>query len=74
MKRVLAMVAQLLARLVSPFRPEPGTTEGAVSLGLVMVFVAFAIADLWPLSFLVPGLTLVVLGSLPAIVAARRAR
>lgn len=65
-------IGELLARLAAPFRPEPGTTEGAVLLGLVLLAGGFAVADLWPLALLVPGAVLVVLGSLPAIITARR--
>lgn len=72
MRRAAAAVAAFLARLVAPFRPEPGTTEGAVFLGMALLAIGFLLAGLFPLAFLVPGAILVVLGSLPAFVAARK--
>ena len=67
LRAAAAGVGDLLARLWAPFRPEPGTTEGAVMLGLVLLFVGFMVAAQPALAFIVPGGLLVTLGALPAI-------
>lgn len=66
-RRAFATVREVLAAVARPFVPEPGTTEGAVMLGLVLLAVGFVLADLAPLALLVPGAVLVILGSLPAL-------
>lgn len=73
MTRIVAAIAALAGRLVAPFRPEPGTTEGAVYGGMLLIAIGFAVADLWPLAFLVPGAILVLVGAVPVLIAARRA-
>lgn len=60
-----------LAAAIRPFTPEPGTTEGAVMLGLALVAAAFLAAGLPPLALGVPGAVLVLLGSAPTIAALR---
>lgn len=67
----LRQVAGAVARLVRAFLPEPGTTEGAVLLGMLLLAAGFVAADLAPLALLVPGAILVILGSLPAIASFR---
>lgn len=71
-RTVAAGVAGLVVRLVAPFLPAPGSTEGAVYTGMLLLAIGFAIAGWVPAVFLVPGAILVLLGSLPAITAMRR--
>lgn len=65
MTRIRALataLAALVVRAVAPFRPEPGTTEGAVMLGLALLASGFAVAGLWPLALGVPGALLFAVG------------
>ncbi len=58
----MSRLADLVHRLVLALRPEPGTTEGAVMLGLVLIAAGFLAAGLVPLALGVPGLLLVAIG------------
>lgn len=60
-------IAAALAALWGAVRPEPGTTEGAVTVGLAMVSLGLLVAGLPALALIVPGTALAALGSLPAI-------
>lgn len=71
-RTVAAGVAGLVARLAAPILPTPGSTEGAVYTGMLLLAIGCALAGWWPAIFLVPGAILVLLGSLPAINAMRR--
>lgn len=53
----------LLTRIAAPFRPEPGTPEGAVMLGLLLLGVGLGIG-LPPLALWGPGAGLAVPGLL----------
>jgi hypothetical protein len=75
MKTIRAMASgavSLAGRLARAFLPTPGTTEGAVYTGMVLLAAGFLVAGMAPLSLLIPGAILVILGSLPAIAATRR--
>lgn len=52
----------LVRRLALALRPEPGTTEGAVMLGLALIAAGFLVAGLVPLALGVPGVLLVAVG------------
>ncbi len=67
LRRILGGGRELVAAIVRPFLPEPGTTEGAVMLGLLLVAGGFALAELMPLALIVPGAVLVVIGALPVL-------
>jgi hypothetical protein len=55
------VVGHVVGRAVAPFRPAPGTTEGAVQLGLVML--ALGLGMVWiPAALIVPGSLLVAIG------------
>lgn len=61
--RALASLAhRVLAGTIAPFRPTPGTTEGAVMLGLALLAAGFLAAGLVPFALGVPGGLLVVIG------------
>lgn len=62
----MTRIRSLLARAAAPFIPAPGSTEGAVMLGLVLLAAGFAVAGHPALSLIVPGATLVAIGALPA--------
>lgn len=62
LRAAAAAIAALSARVAAPFRPEPGTTEGAVMLGLALLAGGFAVAGLWPLALGVPGALLFAVG------------
>jgi hypothetical protein len=67
--RLFAAIARTTRAAVSPFLPEPGTTEGALYVGLAMIAGGCAIAELLPLALVVPGAVLVIHSSLPAFAA-----
>ncbi len=73
LRRALAVAGGLIAGILAPIRPEPGTTEGAVLFGLALIAAGFLVAEALrslayaPLALLVPGATLVLLGALPAL-------
>jgi len=56
-----------LAGFLRAFLPEPGTTEGAVMLGLGLLAAGFVLAGLAPLALIIPGAVLVVIGALPVL-------
>lgn len=51
----MTRLPELVSRVIAPFRPAPGTTEGAVSLGLVGLGIAFWTAGMVPLAIGVPS-------------------
>jgi hypothetical protein len=51
----------LIRRVAAALQPEPGTTEGAVMLGLALLGIGGGLAWL-PLAFLIPGALLVAIG------------
>lgn len=57
----------VVGRVVGAFTPEPGTTEGAVMLGIALLAVGFVIGGYVPLAFIVPGALLVAIGVHPLI-------
>ena len=67
LRRALASAAAAIGGLLSAFRPAPGTTEGAVMLGLVLLSGGFLLADLAPLALIVPGVVILAIGTLPAL-------
>lgn len=73
LRRSLSAVRDLVVAIVSPFVPEPGTTEGAVMLGLALVAAGFVVAGLVPLALIVPGSVLVVVGIAPVLASLRKA-
>lgn len=66
-RRALSAVRSAATAVVAPFVPEPGTTEGAVMLGMALLAAGFVIADLVPLALLVPGALLVAIGVIPVL-------
>lgn len=57
----MAAVKAMLAALVNALRPEPGTTEGAVMLGLLLLGIGLALV--WvPLALIIPGLLILAIG------------
>jgi hypothetical protein len=64
---MLRAIGETVDRITTPFRPEPGTTEGAVMLGLVMMAGGLLLAGLAPLALFLPGAILVAIGSVPVI-------
>jgi len=68
LRSVPGAIAAAIGRVVAPFRPEPGTTEGAVYFGLALIAVGFFLANRGDLAFIVPGAVIALLGSAPAIV------
>jgi hypothetical protein len=71
-RRSLTAVRDLVVAIIRPFVPEPGTTEGAVMLGLVLLAAGFLVADLAPLALIVPGTVLVLVGLAPVVAAVKR--
>jgi hypothetical protein len=67
-----ARIAELVGRIVSPFKPAEGTTEGAVMLGLLLLAGAFVVGGHIDWALGVPGALLVLLGSGPFIASIRR--
>jgi hypothetical protein len=65
--RAVAAVGSLALRIAAPFMPEPGTTEGAVMLGLLLLAGGFVLAGLAPFALIVPGAVLVGIGALPVL-------
>jgi hypothetical protein len=57
----------LVRAVIGALAPTPGTTEGAVMLGLVLLAAGFAVAGMPQLALIIPGAVLVVLGGLPAL-------
>ena len=55
------------AAVFSALMPAPGTTEGAVMLGLVLIAVGCALAGALPAALMIPGAVLVILGGLPSL-------
>lgn len=62
LRRLTSDLRDLVGRALVPFRPAPGTTEGAVMLGLVLIAAAFVVAGLLPLALGIPGACLVMIG------------
>ena len=60
-------LAALAARIVAAITPAPGTTEGAVMVGLILVAAGCALAGQLPAALFIPGLVLVILGGLPSL-------
>jgi len=60
-------VRSSLAGLAAAFRPAPGTTEGVVMLGLLLLALGFLTAGLVPWALGVPGAVLTIVGLLPAL-------
>lgn len=67
MKGFRTSIAAAIGRVIAPLRPTPGTTEGAVLIGMLLLAVGLVLADLVPLAFIIPGAILVLLGSMPAL-------
>ena len=61
-RRAADALGNLFGRGWAVIRPEPGTTEGAVMIGLVLLAAAFIAAGLIPLALGVPGAVLVAVG------------
>lgn len=60
--RALTLLHRALAGAIAPFRPTPGTTEGAVMLGLALLAAGFLAAGLVPFALGVPGACLIAIG------------
>ena len=63
----MSAIRAATAGLLRAFLPEPGTTEGAVMLGLLLLAAGFVLADLAPLALIIPGAVLVGIGALPVL-------
>jgi hypothetical protein len=58
---------RLIRAVIDALTPTPGTTEGAVMAGLLLLVAGFVVAGLPQLALIIPGSVLVVLGGLPAL-------
>ena len=58
-RSTFAQAATGAGRLLDALRPTPGTPEGALMLGLVLVAMGFFVADVPALALLVPGIVTV---------------
>lgn len=67
MTRLAASISDAWSAICDAVRPEPDTTEGAVSLGLLLVAGGLLVAGLPALALIVPGALLIIIGVLPAL-------
>lgn len=63
----MTTLREAIAGLIAALAPEPGTTEGAVTLGLLLLAGGFVVAGVPHLALIIPGAVLVILGGLPAL-------
>jgi len=57
----------LIRAIIDALTPTPGTTEGAVMAGLVLLAAGCIVAGMPQLALIIPGAVLVILGGLPAL-------
>ncbi len=67
MTRLASRLAAAVSAAWGAVSPEPGTTEGAVMAGLVLIAAGLLVAGLPALALIVPGTLMFVVGVLPAL-------